>query len=181
MPEPIRCLGRVFPYQIRRGVAAVAGRNRAVGRLEPAVELLLHDVAVGAGRRVVSEVGPTLGISEGINADADGNTDNHSKQDALDHARFHLCFRFPTMNDQSLAGKMDCWSPAVLDFKWITLITRLLHFLRSLHFQPHSNGLNFLNHLPSINSGPEQVEGNGLNYSVTASRRPEPGRIVPRH
>src|SRR5215471_14532352 len=96
MPEPIRCLGRVFPYQIRRGVAAVAGRNRAVGRLEPAVELLLHDVAVGAGRRVVSEVGPTLGISEGINADAEGNTDNHSKQDALDHARFHLCFRSPT-------------------------------------------------------------------------------------
>src|SRR5215831_16043833 len=92
MPEPIRCLGRVFPYQIRRGVAAVAGRNRAMRRLEPAVELLLHDVAVGAGRRVVSEVGPTLGIGESINADADSNTDYHSQQDALDHARFHLCF-----------------------------------------------------------------------------------------
>src|SRR5262249_14529727 len=126
MPESIRCLGRVFPYQICRGVAAVAGRNRAVGRLQPAVELLLHDVAVGAGRRVVSEVGPTLGIGGSINADADGNTDNHSKQDALDHERFHLCFRSPTMNDQSLPRKMDCWSPAV----WV--LNSSLHYCTSL-------------------------------------------------
>src|SRR5215468_6273223 len=128
MPEPIRCLGRVFPYQIRRGVAAVAGRNRAVRRLEPAVEFLLHDMAVGAGRRVVREVGPTLGIGESINADADGNTDNHSKQDALDHAWFHLLFRSPTINDQSFAGKdglLECGSIGVLTFK---CITALLHY-----------------------------------------------------
>src|SRR5215468_1750721 len=95
MPEPIRCLRRVFPDEICRGVAAIAGRDPAVRRLEPAVEFLLHDVAVGAGRGIIREVGPTLGISEGINTNANGNTDNHSKQDALDHAWFHLCFRLP--------------------------------------------------------------------------------------
>src|SRR5262249_50422862 len=96
MPEAIRCLGCIFADEICWSVAAVAGGNRAMRRLEPAVEFLLHDVAVGAGRRVVSEVGPTLGIGERTTADADSNTDYHSKQDALDHARFHLCFPSPT-------------------------------------------------------------------------------------
>src|SRR5215468_8807551 len=129
MPEPIRCLRRVFPDEICRGVAAIAGRDPAVRRLEPAVEFLLHDVAVGAGRGIIREVGPTLGISEGINADANGNTDNHSKQDALDHAWFHLCFRFPTMNDQSLAaersivGVREYWS---IEFQMHHCITPLL-------------------------------------------------------
>src|SRR5262245_2798374 len=90
MPEPVRCLGCIFADEICRRVAAVAGGNRSMRRLEPAIELLVHDVAVGAGCRVVSEVGPTLGIGESINADADGNADYHSQQDALDHARFHL-------------------------------------------------------------------------------------------
>src|SRR5262245_39912684 len=131
MPEPVRCLRSVFADKICRGVATVAGRNRAVGRLEPAVEFLLHDMAVGAGRRIIREVGPTLGISEGINTNADGNTDNHSKQDALDHARFHLCFRSPTMNDQSLAaersivGVREYWS---IEFQMHHCITPPLHY-----------------------------------------------------
>src|SRR5262245_17399077 len=116
MPEPVRCLGCIFADEICRSVAAVAGGNRAMRRLEPAVELLLHDMAVSAGRRIIREVGPTLGIGEGIDADANGNTDNHSKQDALDHACLHLCFRFPTINDQSLAGKDGLWSAGVLEY-----------------------------------------------------------------
>src|SRR5215831_18423105 len=125
MPEPIRCLRRVFPDEICRGVAAIAGRDPTVRRLEPAVELLLHDMAVGAGRRIIDEVGPTLGIGESINADADGNTDNHSKQDALDHAWFHLLFRSPTINDQSLAGKDGLLEFGSMGFQFIT---PLLHF-----------------------------------------------------
>ena len=90
MPEPIRCLRRVFPDEICRGMAAIAGRDPAMRRLQPAVEFLLHDMAVGAGRRIIGEVGPTLGIGEGIDADANGDTDNHSKQDALDGVNLHL-------------------------------------------------------------------------------------------
>src|SRR5262245_50449016 len=122
MPEAVRCLRRIFAHEICRGVAAITGRNRAVRRLEPAVELLLHDVAVGAGCRIVSEVGPTLGIGEGINTDVNSNADNHSKQDALEHALFHLCFRSPT-----IIVIWEAWN------------------IR------YSDGLNFLNHLNDLN------------------------------
>src|SRR5262249_19200205 len=127
MPEPVRCLGCIFADEICRGVAAVAGGNRAMRRLEPAVELLLHDMAVSAGRRIIREVGPPLGIGEGIDADANGNTDNHPKQDALDHARFHLCF-----------------SPYYRPMHFSDLCT-------FSHASGYSNGLNFLNHLNGLN------------------------------
>src|SRR5262245_9502848 len=114
MPEPIRCLRRVFFDKICRGVAAIAGGNRAVRRLDPAIELFAHDVAIGAGCRVVTEIGPTLGVGESINTDSNGNPDNHSKQDALNRTRFHLCFQ------SFISRKMACWSAAVLGFKCTT-------------------------------------------------------------
>src|SRR5262245_18704394 len=160
MPEPVRCLGCIFADEICRGVAAVAGGNRAMRRLEPAVEFLLHDMAVGAGRRIIDEIGPTLGIGEGINAEADGDTDNHSKQDALDHAQFHLCFRSPTMNDQSLAAErsiVECGSIGVLSFK---CITALLHY-SSLPLLPaaaqRSVELHHRIELPSPRAGQRQL------------------------
>src|SRR5262245_15345831 len=123
MPEAVRRLRRIFAHEICRRVAAIEARHRAMRRLEPAVKLLAHDVAVGAGCRVISEVGPTLGIGEGINTDANGNTDNHSQQDALDHAQFHLRFRSPTTND--LARKDELLEFGSMGFKFIT---PLLHF-----------------------------------------------------
>ena len=92
MPKTVRRLRRVLADEICRRVAAIAGGDRAMGRLEPAVELLAHDMAVGAGRRIIGEVGPTLGIGESINANANGNTDNYSNQNALNRAQLHLCF-----------------------------------------------------------------------------------------
>src|SRR5262245_46460713 len=126
MPEPIRCLRGVFADKICRGVAAIAGGNCAVRRLEPAVELFTHDVAVGAGCRVVTEIGPTLGIGKSINADANGNPDNHSKQDTLDHARFHLCFPSPTIARSCASEEwMEFGSIRVLGLK---RITQSLHY-----------------------------------------------------
>src|SRR5215475_5037766 len=95
MPEPVRCLRGILADEVCRGVAVIAGCHRAMRRLAPAVELFAHNVAVGAGRRIVSEVGPTLGISEGIDANPDGNADNNTKQDALNRAKFHRGFRSP--------------------------------------------------------------------------------------
>src|SRR5262245_12549998 len=97
MPEAIGGLRGILAYEVGRGVAVIAGCHRTVRGLEPAVELFAHDVAVGAGRRIVSEVRPTLGISEGINANPHGNTEHHPEQDAWNCAKLHLRFRFPIM------------------------------------------------------------------------------------
>src|SRR4030095_13031673 len=97
MPEAIGCLRGILADEVCRSVAVVAGRHRAVRRLAPAVELFAHDVAVGAGRRIVRKVGPSLGIRESIDTNPHGNADHHPEQDALNRARLHLSFRSPTM------------------------------------------------------------------------------------
>src|SRR5215471_5293792 len=66
MPESIGCLRGILADAVCRGVAAITSRHYAVRRLAPAIELFAHDVAVGAGRWIVSEVRPALGIREGI-------------------------------------------------------------------------------------------------------------------
>ena len=113
MPEAVRCLGRILANKVRRRVAAIAGRNRAMRRLEPTVEFFAHDVAVGTGRRIVGEIRPTLGIGKGIDADPDSNTDDNSEQDALEHARFHLVFSSPTIEQ---SGTWKEWIIGVLEY-----------------------------------------------------------------
>src|ERR1043166_3940179 len=93
MPESVRCLRRVLADKVCRGVAAIAGGNRAVRRLEPTVEFFAHDMTVGASRRIVSKIGPTFGIGEGVDTNADSYADKNAKQDASNYARVHLCFR----------------------------------------------------------------------------------------
>src|SRR5215208_6877263 len=48
VPETVSCLGVVFTGEIVWRVAVVAGSNCVVAALLPPVELLVHDVAVGA-------------------------------------------------------------------------------------------------------------------------------------
>ena len=64
-------------------------------RLEPAVELLAHDMTVSASRWIVSDIGPTFGIGKGVEADADGNADNGAKKDALNRVNRHLVSLLP--------------------------------------------------------------------------------------
>ena len=66
-------------------------------------------MAVGAGRRIIGEVGPTLGIGEGIDADANGDTDNHSKQDALDGVNLHLHLSLVRATACSLTSRWEKW------------------------------------------------------------------------
>ena len=83
----------ILADKVRRGVAAIAGRDRAVRRLDPAIKLFAHDVAVGAGRRIVSEVGPTLGIGEGVEANANSDTDHNPEYNSRNRAEFHTIAR----------------------------------------------------------------------------------------
>ena len=106
MPEAVGRFRRILADEVCRSVATVAGGHHAMRRFEPAIELLAHDVAVGASRRVISKVGPTLGIGESIDTDAKGNTDNHSNQNALNSVNLHLdCLR-RIANGSNLPGAL---------------------------------------------------------------------------
>src|ERR1044072_5670914 len=56
MPESVGSLGSILCDKAQRRMALVAGRHSAMARLDPPVIVLLHDVAVGAGRRIVSQI-----------------------------------------------------------------------------------------------------------------------------
>lgn len=72
-----------FPREINRQVAVDAGGHGVVTGLLPRVELSLHDVAVHTCLGVTTQVGKSLGITEGVTADADqnsqGNTESHNE------------------------------------------------------------------------------------------------------
>ena len=90
MPEAVGRFRRILADEVCRGVAMVAGRNCPVRRLEPAVELFAHHMAIGAGRRVIGQIGPTPGVGESVCANADSDANNYPEQDALDRANLHL-------------------------------------------------------------------------------------------
>ena len=52
----------------------------------PALELLAHDVAVGAGLRIVRHVGGPACVAEGVNADPQQEADRQTEQDGGDTA-----------------------------------------------------------------------------------------------
>jgi hypothetical protein len=90
----------IFAEEVWRRVTAIAARNRPMRRLEPAFELLPHNMAVGTDRRIVGEIRPTLGISKGIDVIPDGNTDKRPEQDALNPANLHLVSSPPITHDR---------------------------------------------------------------------------------
>ena len=79
MPKPVVCLHRIFPNDVMRSVAVVAGGGVVVAGLYPSVVLLPHHVAVDARRRVVSQIAVTLGIDERVSADADDDSDRNGE------------------------------------------------------------------------------------------------------
>ena len=72
-----------------RRVAIVADRDGTMAGLEPCVVMILHNVAVRAGFRVVGQVRSTFGINEGEGANTAGDTHRHTDDHPFDRARFH--------------------------------------------------------------------------------------------
>src|SRR5215475_6672093 len=66
MPEAIRSLRRVLAEEIRGRVVVVAGGDGPVRRLQPAVVLLVHDMAVGARGRVIRQVRRALRVNKSV-------------------------------------------------------------------------------------------------------------------
>ena len=70
MPESIRGLGCILRKESRRGMAIIADGDLAMTRLDPAVVILRHDVAVCAGGWIFGQVGRALRIDKGISSHA---------------------------------------------------------------------------------------------------------------
>lgn len=70
MPDAVLQLYGIFPHQVVRHMAIIAGSDGMMHRGVPTGELLAHDVAVGAGGRVVRKVGSATRIIKGIRTDA---------------------------------------------------------------------------------------------------------------
>src|SRR4029078_521073 len=62
MKKAVRSLNRVLADNVVWRMAIVAGGDGVVARLDPGVILRLHDVAVGAGLRIVGEIRVAFGV-----------------------------------------------------------------------------------------------------------------------
>jgi hypothetical protein len=70
MKESVVRLGKILRDQAGWGVTVIASRNRPVTGFDPAIQMILHDMTVGARPWIVAEIGCTLGINEGVTTDA---------------------------------------------------------------------------------------------------------------
>lgn len=98
MPEAVRSLRRVFIEEICRRMAIVASRHRSVRRLEPAVVLLGHDVAVGARGRIVGQVRRAFGVYEGVDAQAHRRAYQNTHNQTLKRALVQAAAPYETSN-----------------------------------------------------------------------------------
>ena len=84
MPEAVAGLRRILGHERVGHVTVVAHGDRAMAALDPAVVLLVHDVAVRAGPRVVGHVGPASRVGERVGAEAERGSehrhDNHNRR-----------------------------------------------------------------------------------------------------
>ena len=78
MPKAVVGLGDHLGYKIVREVAIDADGRGMVRRLLPGGELFLHDVAVGAGLGIFTEIGATLSVTEGKDADPEETSGEES-------------------------------------------------------------------------------------------------------
>src|SRR5205814_5536930 len=70
--EPVLGLDEPLREEAVRRVARIAGRDRAMARFHPAIELLAHHVTVHAGLRIVDQVAVTARVDEAVASDPDG-------------------------------------------------------------------------------------------------------------
>jgi hypothetical protein len=72
MPETVIGFAGVFQDEIVRRVAIIADGDTVMARFDPGIEMVLHNVAIGARGRIVREVRTALRINERVGPDADG-------------------------------------------------------------------------------------------------------------
>ena len=75
MKEAVFGFGEILRNESGRRVAVVAGRDRAMARLHLGVEVIPHDVAVGAGVGIVAEIRVALRVNESEAAEPERGAD----------------------------------------------------------------------------------------------------------
>jgi len=85
--------------EIVRHMAIVARGDRVMTGLLPAIELLAHNVAIGAGARVIRQVGQPIGVEKRVAADTSQHPNKNNQK------RFHDAMVLP---DQPRHGNQTC-------------------------------------------------------------------------
>jgi hypothetical protein len=79
MPESVICLYRIFPDDVVRGVAVVAGSDRVMARLQPCVVLSPHYMTIHACSGIVRQIRISLGIHKGVRPQSECQANEHSR------------------------------------------------------------------------------------------------------
>src|SRR5258708_21994817 len=69
VPEAVIRLDIIFAEKVVRRVIIITSGDRPMARLDPPIVVVSHEVAVGAGRRVIGQIRPALGIKQRLAAD----------------------------------------------------------------------------------------------------------------
>ncbi len=85
MKESVLCLGEIFCQKAMRGMAIIAGGDGPMAGLCPGVEVILHDVTVGARPRIVAQIRRTLRVCESVSADPGRAADHECDQGRKQH------------------------------------------------------------------------------------------------
>ena len=70
MKKTVIRFSEIFPDNIARRVAIVAGSDRAMAGFDPAIEMVLHDMAIGACSRIIAQIRRAFCINESVSAEA---------------------------------------------------------------------------------------------------------------
>lgn len=81
-------LREIFRNKPGRRMAIITCGDRTMTGLNPAVEMVLHDVAIGAGPRIVAQIRGTLRVYEGVGANARSGPDTKRNHNCQQHSRF---------------------------------------------------------------------------------------------
>ena len=85
MEESVIRFRKIFRNDSRRRMTVVARRDRAMAGLYPTVQVVLHDVAIGAGLGIVAEIRRAFGVGERVTADAHRQTERERNHHGKRH------------------------------------------------------------------------------------------------
>src|SRR5688572_1780779 len=66
MKKAVFGFGKILGNEPGRSVTIIAGGHGTMAGFDPGIEMILHDVTIGAGARIVAKVRPALGVDKRV-------------------------------------------------------------------------------------------------------------------